>query len=161
MKEFLMKAGEFASYIFLAISFLACGTAVYLFILDHKRRKAFEKERKEQSKTITSLGKEKERLTKEKELLMGNILGRLDDVVKKNEAQASLVEMIKKYEKVEEERRDNLMNWLEYKTEKWEERIEDRVNNRLAKLQRQLDELILKTADRKNHHGDQNTEKEG
>ena len=143
MKEFLTKAGEFASYIFLAISFLACGAAVYLFILDHKRRKAFEKERKEQSRAIASLGKEKERLTKEKELLMGNILGRLDDVVKKNEAQVSLIEMIKKYEKIEEERRDNLMNWLEYKTEKWEEKIEDRVNNRLAKFQRQLDELIL------------------
>lgn len=143
MKEFLTKAGEFASYIFLAISFLACTAAVYLFILDHKRRKAFEKEIKEQSKAITSLGKEKERSAKEKELLMGNILGRLDDMVKKNEAQASLVEMIKRYEKIEEERRDNLINWLEYKIEKWEERVSDRVNNRLAKLQRQLDNLIL------------------
>lgn len=143
MEEILTKVGEFASRIFLVISFLACAAAVYLFILDYRRKKAFERERKEQSKTITSLSQEKERLTKEKELLMDNILGRLDELAEKNEAQSSLIEMIKKYEKIEEERRENLMNWLEYKTERWEDRVEERVNNRLIKFQRQLEELAL------------------
>lgn len=143
MEEFLTQAGELASYIFFGISSLACAAAVYLFVLDYRRKKAFEKERKEQSKAITSLNQEKERLTKEKELLMGNILAKLNELAEKNKAQSSLIEMIKKYEKIEEERRENLMNWLEYKTEKWEDRIEERVNNRLIKFQRQLEELTL------------------
>jgi glutamate synthase domain-containing protein 3 len=118
------------------ISIIAIITAIILGIVNYIRSKKFKKKSEENGKTILNL-------IKEKNTMKDHIVEKLDLLKEREEEQqALLLEMIEKhYKESEKEKKEDLMNWLNYRASIWQEKIEDRISERFARLQSEISDL--------------------
>lgn len=134
-----MSAVNYYEIIPIMISIVAIIIAIILGIFNYMRSKKFKKKTEEDSKTILSL-------MKEKDTMKDHIVNKLDMLREREEEQQSLLlEMIEKhYKESEKEKKEDLMNWLNYKASKWQEHIEDRISERLSRIQSEVTDLSKK-----------------
>lgn len=134
--------GTFLVWVSWAITISALFTALFLFIREKRKRHEFKVVKEEDVRTILSLMKEKEELMKEKEALKAEILHTLNGLSQKEERdQSLLMEIVKRYEENESQRREDLMNWLEFKARRWQDQLETSLVNRLSPIQRDISKL--------------------
>lgn len=134
-----MSVVNYYEIIPVTISIVAMIIAVSLGIFNYVRSKKFREKTEENDKTILSL-------MKEKDTMKDHIVDKLDMLREREEEQQSLLlEMIEKhYKEGEKEKKEDLMNWLNYKASKWQERIEDRISDRLSRIQSEVTDLSKK-----------------
>lgn len=124
------------------ITILAILTAIILFVRERRKRKEFTMVKEEDVKTILSLMKEKEELMKEKEALKAEILNTLNTLTQREDRdQKLLMEIVKRYEENELQRKEDLMNWLEFKARKWQDQLETSLTNRLSSIHSDISKL--------------------
>ena len=147
MVENIQDIGRVLVGISWGVTILALAAAATLYIRGQKTGKKFRQIKEEDFKTILSLMKEKEGLMEEKEALRGEILQTLNSLSQKESTdQGLLMEMVKKYEENESERREDLMNWLEFKAKKWQDQLEASMTNRLGNIQIEISRLNKRTS---------------
>ncbi|MFH1096893.1 MAG: hypothetical protein ABH886_09775 [Candidatus Desantisbacteria bacterium] len=114
--------------------------AIILIVMEAKRRKEYKFIRAEDTKTISQLTREKENLREE-------IIGKLASLTNKEEQRGDLLlNILKRLEEEEKGREGDLMNWLEFKAKKWHEQIDERVSERLSKYQQDIAALNKKVS---------------
>lgn len=154
MIENIQDIGKILVELSWTVTILAASAAVALWLIGRKRRKEFKEIKEKDFKTILSLMKEKEDLTKEKESLKAEILQALNTLSQKeSNDQALLMEMVRKYEESESERKEDLMNWLEFKAQKWQDQIETSMTNRLRDIHIEINRLNKKVSRLEDHVG--------
>lgn len=134
--------GALLVWISWVITIFALLTALILFLRERKKRVEFTMVKEEDVKTILSLMKEKEELMREKEALKSEILSALNTLNQKEDRdQDLLMEMVKRYEERESQRREDLMNWLEFKAKRWQDQLEISLTNRLSSIHSEISKL--------------------
>ncbi|MFH1562034.1 MAG: hypothetical protein ABIF11_01250 [Nitrospirota bacterium] len=130
--------------IFSLIGCVAIVMFLILFYIEAKRHHRESKEyrfiRDKDTQTIMSL-------TKEKETLREEITSKLSTLTSKEEERQNLLfDILRRLEDKEKGREEDLMNWLEFKAKKWQEQIDDRVTERINKVQADIANLNKKIA---------------
>lgn len=130
--------------IFSSIGCVAIVMFLVLFYIEAKRHHRESKEyrflRDKDTQTIMNLTKEKETLKEEITSKLSALTG------KEEERQNLLFDILRRLEDKEKGREEDLMNWLEFKAKKWQEQIDDRVSERINKLQTEISNLNKKIA---------------
>ncbi|MDI6785823.1 MAG: hypothetical protein QMD92_03845 [bacterium] len=127
---------NYYEFVPILISFVAILIAIVLGIFNYMHSKRFKQKKEENGKAILSL-------IKEKDAMKNHIVDKLDSLKEREEEQqALLLEMVEKhYKESEDEKKEDLMNWLNYKASKWQEHIEDRVSERISRIQSEVTDL--------------------
>ncbi|MDI6703825.1 MAG: hypothetical protein QME40_04050 [bacterium] len=134
-----LQIAPMLSYIAIMVTILSTITAFLLYFRTLKQRKRYKKAKEEDTKEILSLIKEREGLIRERETLKEEIKERLEGLAKREGK--VMMDLVDRYERTESQRREDIMNWLEYKAKMWQEQLEERMNQRLSSIHKKINEL--------------------
>lgn len=130
--------------IFSLIGCMAIIVFLVLFFIEakrhHKETNEYKFLRDKDTETIMTLTKEKENLKEEITTKLSLLTN------KEEERQNLLIDILHRLEDKEKGREEDLMNWLEFKAKKWQDQIDDRINERINRFQNDFFDLKKKLA---------------
>lgn len=120
----------------LFVSAIATCIVIVLLIFQARKEKELRKKVREDQETISTL-------LKDRQTLQEHILGKLEALFNEERQLQKIVKDVveNRVKREEEQRKEDFMNWLEYRAKKWQEQIEERLLQRFSLMQKELDDM--------------------